>query len=81
MGGGQISGVVAQNAKLEGFDTIRVPKTVKMKMIKFDEKYATFRKELREKSKGVIVSEKVPFFRREIFLQSKDMFGVINDRA
>jgi len=74
-------GVVAQNAKLEGFDTIRVPKTVKMKMIKFDEKYATFRKELREKSKGVIVSEKVPFFRREIFLQSKDMFGLINDRA
>ena len=67
--------VVDDSALLKDFDTIRVPKTVKMKKIGFDESYTKFKQELKAISKNIVMPETVPFFRREIFIQSKEMCG------
>ena len=67
--------VVSESAELKGFDTVRVPKTVKMKKLGFDEAYTKFKQELRTITKNIVIPENVPFFRREIFLQSKVMCG------
>ena len=67
--------VVSESAELKGFDTVRVSKTVKMKKLGFDEAYTKFKQELRTITKNIVSPENVPFFRREIFLQSKVMCG------
>lgn len=70
--------VINKNAELKGFDTVRVPKTVKMKKLGFDEAYEIFKQELQDISKNIVIPKNVPFFRREIFLQSKAMCGELS---
>ena len=71
-------GVVNAKAQLIEHDTVRVPKTVKMKKMNFDKEYENFKHALNSKCSDIITPDKIPFFRREIFLQSKKMCEYLN---
>lgn len=74
----QSLGVVNANARLIDHDTLRVPKTIKMKKLNFDNEYKNFKHDLNIACSDIIVPDDIPFFRREIFLQSKKMCEYLN---
>ena len=68
--------VVKHDSELAFYNTIRVPKTVKMKKMGFDDVYSSFIKKMLEKEKNILIPSKMSFFRREIFLQSKELLEI-----
>ena len=72
-------GVVKPKARLIDHDTLRVPKTVKMKKLEFDAEYENFKHALNKVCSKIVIPENIPFFRREIFLQSKAMCENLNE--
>ena len=66
-------GVVSSEAKLEDYDTIKVPTTIKMPMIGFFENLYNFADRISEEFPNIIFRKNIPFFRREIYLESLNL--------
>ena len=62
--------VIDSESELISFDTIKIPQTIKMKKYGFDVKFNQFCEDVRSKYERIILRKNIPFFRREIYLES-----------
>ncbi len=63
-------GVINPEATLIDFDTIKVPTTIKMPKVGFYDELKKFSNKIKSISPNIIFRDHIPFFRREIYLES-----------
>lgn len=66
-------GVVAYDATLISGNVLKIPSTFKLARLNYSEKVAEFCNAIRKKSEKVHLRNVVPFFRRDIYLDSKKL--------
>ena len=62
--------IIAEDAELTDSHVMRVPSSFKLAKLNYTEKVAEFNKKVRDRTRKVILRNVVPFFRRDIYLDS-----------
>lgn len=70
-------GVVGPDAELIASDILRIPVTFKLPKLGYTAKIEEFRAEAARRSRRVILRNVVPFFRRDIYLDSLNLRGLV----
>jgi hypothetical protein len=70
--------IVSKEAELLDQQIVRLPSTFKVAKLGFDEKIKEFRQEVAKRNPRVLFRDVKPFFRREIYLDSKNLLGLLS---
>jgi hypothetical protein len=70
--------IVSRDAELLDQQILRLPSTFKVAKLGFDEKIREFRQEVAGRNPRVIFRDVKPFFRREIYLDSRNVLDLIS---
>lgn len=70
-------GIVTQDAELLDHGIIRIPSTFKVAKLGYDEKIREFQAEVAKRNPRVIFRDVKPFFRRDIYLDSPNVLGLV----
>ena len=73
---GKALGIIAPEAELVDYGVMRAPMTFKVSKLGYDEKIREFTHEVAQRNPRVLFRDVKPFFRREIFLDSRNVLDL-----
>lgn len=70
-------GIVSKDAELVDYKVLRLPTTFKVAKLGYDDKIADFQSEVAKRNRRVIFRDVKPFFRREMFLDARNIHDLV----